>query len=118
MLGGQFQSLATACSRKHAIAKAFEKRFLAFQHVLVVVDTEQNGALECRISHRGHSSPSKQFSTFWRSKLFKIAHTMFGGNRIKFQPVTQRPTCCGTQARCHKRVVPESRGKFREKIMS
>jgi hypothetical protein len=57
------------------IAEAFEERFLAFQHVLVIVDAKDDCALECRRNRRGHGSPSKQFSTLRLRKPFKIAQT-------------------------------------------
>ena len=48
------------------------------------------------------------------SSLFKIAHTMLGGNRITFQPTPQRLTCCGTPARFHREVVAWFSGNWGE----
>jgi hypothetical protein len=59
---------------KNGIAEAFEERFLAIQHVLVVVDTEKDCVLECRINRRGHGSPSNNFLHFDSGNCSKL-HT-------------------------------------------
>src|ERR1019366_473545 len=71
-----FQSLATTGSGQNGIPEALKERFLAFQHVLVIVDAKKYCWFEFRISRWGHGSPSKlHFQYLGSRKLFKIAQT-------------------------------------------
>jgi hypothetical protein len=42
MDGSQFQSLAAARRGKNGASEAFEERFFAFQHVLIIVDARRS----------------------------------------------------------------------------
>ena len=50
MHGGYFQSLASARSSQNGIPEGLEKRFLVFQHVLVIVDAKDYSAGEFLIN--------------------------------------------------------------------
>jgi hypothetical protein len=73
---GQFQSFAPTWGGQDGIPETLKERFLAFQHVFVIVDAKNYSALKFRINGLGHGSPSKRHFQYFGpgncSKLLKL----------------------------------------------